>query len=106
LPSTLAVISTVATRPAVGSSAGASSMPLTVPVSSSATPWSSSGTTTGRVKRAPKPTTADGSPVQLVTSRPASAIVSIPCAMTPGSPTEPATRSLQWIGLRSPDAAA
>ena len=30
----------------------------------------------------------------------------MPCAMTPGSPTDVATRSFQWIGLKSPEAPA
>ena len=34
------------------------------------------------------------------------AIVYMPCAMTPGRPTERAIRSLQWMGLKSPDAPA
>ena len=45
-------------------------------------------------------------PAQRVTSRPASAMVSMPCAITPGRPTAAATRSLQWIGLKSPEAPA
>ena len=48
----------------------------------------------------------DGSPNQSVTSWLAKAIVSIPCAMTPGRPAERAKASSRWIGLRSPDASA
>jgi hypothetical protein len=33
-------------------------------------------------------------------------MVSMPWAITPGRPTDDATRSLQWIGLKSPDAPA
>jgi hypothetical protein len=58
------------------------------------------------VKRAEYPTTAAGSPTQDVTSRLARAIVSIPWAMTFGRPTPTANRSLQWMGLKSPDAPA
>ena len=49
----------------------------------------------GLVKRTAHFTTAPGSPAQEVTRRLASAMVSIPCAITPGSPTSRATRSLQ-----------
>jgi hypothetical protein len=37
-----------------------------------------------------------------VTVRPATAIVYMPCAMTSGSPTAVATRSFQWMMLKSP----
>ena len=30
----------------------------------------------------------------------------MPCAITPGKVTDVATRSLQWIGLKSPEAPA
>jgi hypothetical protein len=33
-------------------------------------------------------------------------MVNMPCAMTFGSPTDVATRSFQWIGLKSPEAPA
>jgi hypothetical protein len=33
-------------------------------------------------------------------------MVSIPCAITPGRPTEVAVASFQWIGLKSSDAPA
>ena len=69
-------------------------------------PSSSSGTTTGRPKRTLYSTSAAGSPVQLVTARAASAMVNMPWAITPGRPTEVATRSFQWIGLKSPEAPA
>ena len=36
----------------------------------------------------------------------AAPMVHMPCAMTPGRPTEVATRSFQWIGLKSPLAPA
>ncbi len=39
-------------------------------------------------------------------ARAASAMVSIPCAITPGRPTSVATRSFQWMGLKSPEAPA
>ena len=65
-----------------------------------------SGTTTGRVNRTLYSTTAPGSPHQSVTTRTASAIVSMPWAITSGSPTDLAKRSFQWIGLKSPDAPA
>ena len=41
-----------------------------------------------------------------VTTPEASAMVNMPCAMTPGRPTPVATRSFQWIGLKSPEAPA
>ena len=43
---------------------------------------------------------------QSSTARAASAIVYIPCAITPGSPTLRATSSSWWIGLWSPLASA
>src|SRR5207342_3387908 len=58
------------------------------------------------VKRTPYSTTAPGSPTQSVTTRPAVAMESIPWAMTSGSPTDRATRSFQWMTLKSPDAPA
>ena len=79
--------------------------PTTAVISTTA-PLSSSGTTTGRVMRTPYSTTAPGSPTQSVTMRPAEAIVSMPWAMTSGSPTALANRSFQWIGLKSPEAPA
>ena len=33
-------------------------------------------------------------------------MVSMPWAITPGSPTSVATRSFQWMGLKSPEAPA
>jgi hypothetical protein len=69
-------------------------------------PWSSSGTTTGDEKRTPNSTTAPGSPAHSLANRPASAMVNMPCAMTLGRPTEVATRSFQWMTLKSPDAPA
>ncbi len=45
-------------------------------------------------------------PAQMSTARAASAIVNMPWAMTPGRPTEVATRSDQWMGLKSPLAPA
>ena len=60
---------------------------------------------TGLVKRTPYSTMA-GSPAQAVTARPARAIVNMPWAITPGRPTACAVRSLQWIGLKSPEAPA
>ena len=50
-------------------------------------PTSSSGTTTGRVNRTAYAVTAAGSPTQSVTTRSAAPMVSIPWAITPGSPT-------------------
>ena len=61
--------------------------PATLPLTSMVAPWSSFGTTTGLVKRTPYSTTAPGSPTQSVTTRIASAIVNMPCAMTSGRPT-------------------
>src|SRR5687767_5183707 len=78
---------------------------LTVPATSTSTPSSSSGTTTGLVNLQPSSTTSPPS-AQPSTARAASAIVNIPWAITPGSPTEVATRSDQWIGLKSPLAPA
>src|SRR5690606_4500867 len=78
----------------------------TVPAAVSRTPWSSSGTRTGSANRVDSSTTRPGSPTQSVTTRAARPIVSMPCAITPGSPTARAARSLQWIGLKSPDAPA
>ena len=49
-----------------------SSLRETLPVTSMVAPASSSGTTTGRVKRTPYSTTAPGSPTQSVTTRPPS----------------------------------
>jgi len=46
------------------------------------------------------------SPTQSVTNRPPCAMVNIPCAITSGSPTDLATCSFQWIGLKSPEAPA
>src|SRR3954469_10896751 len=83
-----------------------SSLTATLPLTSIVAPWSSFGTTTGLVKRTPYSTTAPGSPVQSVTTRIASAMVNMPCAMTSGSPTSLANFSFQWIGLKSPDAPA
>ena len=83
-----------------------SSTDLTTPVASTTVPTSSSGTTTGLVNRAPNDLDRGGSPTQVVTARPASASVYMPCAITPGSGTDVATRSLQWIGLKSPEAPA
>jgi hypothetical protein len=81
-----------------------------VPFSTASTwisvPASSSGTTTGRVNRTLTSTTASGEPAHSVTARLTSAIVNMPWAITPGSPTLVAIRSLQWIGLKSPDAPA
>src|SRR4051794_3928248 len=81
-----------------------SSFSATVPLTSRVAPWSSSGTATGDENRTPYSTTAPGSPAQSVTTRPASAIVNMPWAMTLGSPTEVATRSFQWMTLKSPEA--
>ena len=50
--------------------------------------------------------TAPGSPAHSVTNRPASAMVSMPCAITFGRPTDRATRSFQWMTLKSPEAPA
>jgi hypothetical protein len=47
-----------------------------------------------------------GPPAQVSRARAVSAWVYIPWAMTPGSPTDLATRSDQWIGLKSPLAPA
>ena len=74
--------------------ASASKAPTTADISISA-PRSSSGTTTGRVKRTSNSRTIPGSPSQSVTTRPAEAMVNIPCAITSGRPTSPATRSFQ-----------
>ena len=54
--------------------------------------------------RTPKSVTAPGSPAHSVTNLPACAIVYMPCAMTLGRPTERATRSFQWMTLKSPEA--
>jgi hypothetical protein len=70
----------------------ASSLSVTTPDTSTSAPWSSSGTTTSLVNRTPYSTTAPGSPAQSVTSLPAVAMVSIPCAMTSGRPTDRAIR--------------
>ena len=70
------------------------------------TPSSSSGTTTGRVNLAPSSTMRPGAPAQVSTARAASASVYMPWATTPGRPTEVATRSEKWIGLKSPLAPA
>lgn len=83
-----------------------SSLAPTLALTSMVAPWSSSGTTTGLVKRTPYSTTAPGSPVQSVTTRIASAMVNMPCAMTSGRPTSLANLSFQWIGLKSPEAPA
>src|SRR6266545_3654198 len=69
-------------------------------------PLSSSGTTTGLVNRTPYSTRSAGSSSQSVTTRTADAMVSMPCAITPGRPSAAAIRSLQWIGLKSPLAPA
>ena len=45
-------------------------------------------------------------PAQVSSARAVSASVYMPWAMTPGSPTDAATRSDQWIGLKSPLAPA
>src|SRR5919106_4228346 len=46
------------------------------------------------------------SPAQSVTTLATSAIVNMPCEMTPGRPTILANSSFQWIGLKSPEAPA
>jgi hypothetical protein len=50
--------------------------------------------------------TAAGSPAHPATMRAAIAMEYMPWAITPGSPTALATSSLQWIGLKSPEAPA
>jgi phage portal protein BeeE len=78
---------------------------LTVAATVTSTPASSSGTTTGLVNLQPSSATSAPS-VHSATARAASAIVNMPWAITPGRPTEVATRSDQWIGLKSPLAPA
>src|SRR5262249_31669038 len=60
---------------------------------STSAPDPSFGTTTGEENFTPYSRIAPGSPAQSVTTRPAVAIVSIPWAITPGSPTSAATFS-------------
>ena len=81
-----------------------SSSSLASPATSTWTP-PSAGTTTGAVNLQPSETTSAPG-YQSATARAASAIVYMPCAMTPGSPTLRATSSSWWIGLWSPLAAA
>ena len=77
---------------------------LASPATSTSTP-PSAGTTTGLVNLQPNETTsAPGN--HSATARAASAIVYIPWAITPGSPTLVATASSWWIGLWSPLASA
>src|SRR3954471_16552092 len=83
-----------------------SSLSSTRPDTVRRAPLSSSGTGTGLLKRTPYSRTAPGSPAQSVTTRPASAMVNMPCAMTLGSPTAVAMRSFQWMMLKSPLAPA
>ena len=83
-----------------------SSLPVTTPAISTVAPLSSSGTTTGEENLTPNSVTAPGSPAHSVRNRPASAIVSMPCAITSGRPTDLAMRSFQWITLKSPEAPA
>src|SRR6185369_7721017 len=83
-----------------------SSLPVTTPAISTWAPLSSSGTTTGVENLTPNSVTAAGSPAQSVRYRPASAIVSMPCAITSGRPTDVAIRWFQWMGLKSPEAPA
>ena len=64
------------------------------------------GTTTGLVNLQPSSTTTSAPPDHSATARPASAIVYMPWAITPGSPTLRADPSSRWIGLRSPLAPA
>ena len=64
------------------------------------------GTTTGLVNLQPKLDAPRRRGNQSSTARAASAIVYMPCAITPGSPTLRATSSSWWIGLWSPLAAA
>ena len=49
---------------------------------------------------------AAGSPAQPLTIRAATAMEYMPWAITPGSPTALAISSLQWMGLKSPEAPA
>ena len=77
-----------------------------VHATTTSTPRSSSGTTTGLVNLQPSSSTRPVPPAQVSRARAMSAWVYIPWAMTPGSPTDLATRSDQWIGLRSPLAPA
>jgi hypothetical protein len=81
------------------------SSPTSVVETSSVVPVPS-GTTSGRVKRTEYSASAPGSPAHVVITRPVSPIVSIPCAMTPGSPAATANPSSQWIGFGSPAATA
>ena len=81
-----------------------SSFSSTVPLTSIVAPVSSSGTTTGAEKRTPNSVTVAPGPAQSVTNRPAWAMVNMPWAMTSGRPTARATRSFQWMGLKSPEA--
>ena len=84
-----------------------SSFSATSPLTSITAPWSSSGTTTIAENRALNSSTAPGSPpASSATYRPACAMVNIPCAITSGSPTDLASRSFQWITLKSPEAPA
>ncbi len=82
------------------SSSGSPASPAT---STSAPP--SAGTTTGLVNL-PRMLTTSAPGNHSVTARAASAIVYMPCAITPGSPTASATSSSWWIGLWSPLASA
>ena len=79
---------------------------MTVPATSTVAPLSSSGTTTGAENLTPNSATAPGSPAHSVRNRPASAMVSMPWAITSGRPTALAMRSFQWITLKSPEAPA
>ncbi len=72
----------------------------------SSTPSAVSGTSTGRLKRVLYSLTAASSPAQSVTAVATRPMLSMPCAMTPGSPTAAARESDQWMGLWSPEAAA
>src|SRR4051812_33757025 len=89
-------VSATVVRPSSGS--------LASPATTTSTP-PSAGTTTGAVNLQPNETTS-ALGYQSATARAANAMVYMPCAMTPGSPTLRATSSSWWMGLWSPLASA
>ena len=82
-----------------------SSVDFSSPATSISTP-PSAGTTTGLVNLQPKLDDLGAGVPARDRARAASAIVYMPCAITPGSPTLVATASSWWIGLWSPLASA